>query len=547
MNATINHKVRRHEDTSLILNSAHPRRVVVAGPGTGKSFLFQEAIKTAKEEGKRKFLALTFMGKLCDELADDLAGLATTKTLHGFAREFVLSQLGKNWIYLPNIKEIIAADLLFTGINNFEIGDKNYRERTKYYKTVGHDDVLFYAVELCRKNNKIIPIFDMVLVDEYQDLNEKEAEFIDLLGKKNKLLVVGDDDQALYEFKGSFSKYIRSKHSKADSDFESHTLRYCSRCTDVIINTFHDIVKNSNLPLIEKERINKEYISYPPDKQSDSNDNPDILVMEEVSDGLLAYKVRSELEQIIETQKIKSVLVVGEGQSCQTTLSMVARLLSEMGFLNVEHKDLNKDVYEFNDLLKHAYRLIGKDENHILGWRLVIEGLKNDIKRALVKDNFNDATSFTNSINKDLHDLTIKNSKVLRRIETKPKSNRDTIAPSSLDKLSTSLVLDKKKDNEILLHELMNKAKNLPRPLKNLDIVVCSILGSKGLGADVVFLVGFDNKRLPVDKKDIKKSEIYQMLVALTRAKKRIYLVNSSGREMSKFIELINKERYKVI
>ena len=73
-----------------------------------------------------------------------------------------------------------------------------------------------------------------------------------------------------------------------------------------------------------------------------------------------------------------------------------------------------------------------------------------------------------------------------------------------------------------------------------MDITVCSILGSKGLGADVVFLVGFDEGKLP-SKKQAQDSEVYQMLVALTRTKKRIYLINTVGAKISSFAESIDK------
>ena len=49
----VNHEQERKNDVNSILNSPHPRKVVVASPGTGKSFLFQKAIKKEKEEGKR--------------------------------------------------------------------------------------------------------------------------------------------------------------------------------------------------------------------------------------------------------------------------------------------------------------------------------------------------------------------------------------------------------------------------------------------------------------------------------------------------------------
>ena len=94
----------------------------------------------------------------------------------------------------------------------------------------------------------------------------------------------------------------------------------------------------------------------------------------------------------------------------------------------------------------------------------------------------------------------------------------------------------------------MSENKDLPRPLGNLDITVCTILGSKGLGADIVFLVGFDQGKFP-QTNTAKDSEVYQMLVALTRAKKRIYLINTVGFQVSKFVDDLNEndiERIKI-
>src|SRR5580693_1597469 len=114
-------KQERKKDLDTILISDHARRVVVAGPGTGKSFLFQEAIKRARKEGKNSFLAITFIGKLGDALADDLAGLADTVTLHGFARKVVLENCPKGWEYYPKISALIEEDLASKQIIKFEI------------------------------------------------------------------------------------------------------------------------------------------------------------------------------------------------------------------------------------------------------------------------------------------------------------------------------------------------------------------------------------------------------------------------------------------
>ena len=111
--AVVDHKAERRNDVERIKESVHPRKVIVAGPGTGKSFLFSEIIKKKRAEGKSKFLAVTFIGKLGDTLADDLCGLATTTTLHSFARGFVLeaSVPVKGWKYYPEMYKVISEDL----------------------------------------------------------------------------------------------------------------------------------------------------------------------------------------------------------------------------------------------------------------------------------------------------------------------------------------------------------------------------------------------------------------------------------------------------
>ena len=56
MTTPIDHKSEREKDVNSIKKSTHPRKVVVAGPGTGKSFLFQELIKEKKKQGLKKLL-----------------------------------------------------------------------------------------------------------------------------------------------------------------------------------------------------------------------------------------------------------------------------------------------------------------------------------------------------------------------------------------------------------------------------------------------------------------------------------------------------------
>src|SRR5271155_4929563 len=280
----MDHKAERTNDVTKIVNSTHPRKVVVAGPGTGKSHLFTELIRNKRKEGKTKFLAITFVGKLGDALADDLCGLSSIETMHSFARALVLEH-NKTWAYYPRIKELITDDLVAEGLGKFAVGDANYRKKTEFYQAVGDGDVVHYAVQMCKENAKKIPRFDLLLVDEYQDFNKEESELIDLLAQHNETVIVGDDDQALYEFKGSSPAFIRNKHDIDNKDWESFTLRFCSRCTEVIIKYFHALVEhfalsNKTETDVGKRRIDKEYLCFltgkGDGKDEDSQANPKI-------------------------------------------------------------------------------------------------------------------------------------------------------------------------------------------------------------------------------------------------------------------------------
>ena len=535
----IDYNAERTSDVKAILDSAHAKKVVVAGPGTGKSFLFEQLIKKKQSEGKNNFLAITFIGKLGDSLADDLAGLADTYTLHGFARQFFLGHCSEEWGYCPYIMNVIKEDLEINGITDFKIGDENYKERTLHYKSVGHDDVVHYAVQMCKKDAQKIPEYDLILIDEFQDFNEIEAEFIDLLATKNEVLIVGDDDQALYEFKGSSPKYIRDKYHKDNEEFESHSLRFCSRCPEVVINAFHTIATGLGLNAEGIDRIKKDYICYLPDKQKDSEANPKLYLMEQVPPGMIAFKIRTQLEQILGTQKIKSVLVIGEGQSCRATLRTVARQLCAYGFKNVDHPYVATKPFDIDQTVVDAYLWIKKNNAHPLAWRL-LTAVRNEFDwQALLKSNFSDANKFIESLPDDFKKTHKTNSKVVSKMVNGSPSSIKQIADGSVEKVLEVLVKKKRTDRELLADQLITENASLPRPLSNLNVTVCSILASKGLGADVVFLIGFDQGKLP-SKTEIQDSEIYQMLVALTRTKKRIYLINTVNCQISEFSKHID-------
>jgi len=85
---------------------------------------------------------------------------------------------------------------------------REYQNTLKKNNALDFDDLLFKCVELFKTNPDVLKSyqerFKYIHVDEYQDTNTAQFEFIRLLaaGHRN-ICVVGDDDQSIYKFRGA--------------------------------------------------------------------------------------------------------------------------------------------------------------------------------------------------------------------------------------------------------------------------------------------------------------------------------------------------------
>ena len=84
----------------------------------------------------------------------------------------------------------------------------NYQKKLKANNAVDFDDLLLLAVQLFREHPDILSYyqrrFRYIMVDEYQDTNKVQFEFVALLAHEHQnLCVVGDDDQSIYRFRGA--------------------------------------------------------------------------------------------------------------------------------------------------------------------------------------------------------------------------------------------------------------------------------------------------------------------------------------------------------
>ena len=90
---------------------------------------------------------------------------------------------------------------------------KKYEARKKNANSLDFDDLLEKTLLLLQKDAEVAAFhqqkFQFILVDEYQDTNRIQADFIDLLGAQHRnVMVVGDDAQSIYSWRGANFKNI---------------------------------------------------------------------------------------------------------------------------------------------------------------------------------------------------------------------------------------------------------------------------------------------------------------------------------------------------
>lgn len=271
----------RKKHSELIINSSARKKIIVAGPGTGKTYTFKELLK----QTGGKALALTFINNLVRDLEKDLNGLAETKTFHAFCVKLLhknpFGGIYANFEVFPKLPEIIKSDarMLVGKDSNLDFDEafqclieddriEFYINRGNFYNAVGFYDCVYRVLKYFKSDGEP-PSYDQVVIDEFQDFNQLEVAFIEELEKVNPILIVGDDDQAIYPFSFRYASpdFIRNK--AADSNYTRFELPYCSRCTEVVTEAVKDIIAHAKGKGNLKKRVGKEFCCYLPVKEKD--------------------------------------------------------------------------------------------------------------------------------------------------------------------------------------------------------------------------------------------------------------------------------------
>ncbi|MFC1505465.1 ATP-dependent helicase [Thermoproteota archaeon] len=86
---------------------------------------------------------------------------------------------------------------------------KLYEGYLERHKQITFGRMIYECVLELKKRPDTLSHVKHLAVDEYQDINQAQAELIDLIGKKASIFVVGDPRQSIYQWRGSDEKFFR--------------------------------------------------------------------------------------------------------------------------------------------------------------------------------------------------------------------------------------------------------------------------------------------------------------------------------------------------
>ena len=201
-------------------------------------------------------MALASMGLSMDDVLDGYFSSGQKKFMTG--NQMANSFMGDCFSVMDYFK--------VTGCNSYDFTDgvdekhKKSAERihdiTKYLK--GHmevqglrdySDQMIDAIDFLGKNSDDVPMFEHILVDEYQDVNAMQIELLDLLAAPN-LFVVGDPRQSIFGWRGSDINYILDFEKSRDNVEVVHlTKNY--RSGREIVEFMNSSISDMGLPDLE--------------------------------------------------------------------------------------------------------------------------------------------------------------------------------------------------------------------------------------------------------------------------------------------------------
>ena len=456
--------------------------------------------------------------------------------------------------------ELVTVDK-YQNIVNDDISDITYKVYKKYQNTLKRnnsldfDDLLILPIILFENNKEVLnnyqELFRYVFIDEYQDTNEAQYMLSKMISDKYKnICVVGDDSQSIYGWRGANYKNILNfeKHYK---NANVVLLEQNYRSTKTILNAANDVIKNNvqrkdkNLWTLNEEGEKIQYIR--------SNDEKDEA-------GYVTREVRRLMSDGISLDDI-AVLYRTNAQSRNI----------EEAFLNsnIPYKIVGAYAFyqrkEIKDLLAYL-KLIYNTKDDVSLLRIINYpkrgiGLKT-IENLTIESNLNNCSifdiintgkelQFKSLINSmiekaeklsltEIIDMVLDESGIKTSLENEHTLEAD-IRLENLDEFKSISKTFEEESGSASLDEFLNEISLVSdiNEQKNEDVpkaTLMTIHSVKGLEFKYVFVIGMEENIFPhvnsFEEVGGIEEERRLFYVAITRAKKKLYLLNALKRTL---------------
>ena len=428
-----------------------------------------------------------------------------------------------------------------------------YQERLKILNAADFGDLLLLPVKIFRENLEILKKyqnqFKYILVDEYQDTDICQDTFLKLLSQKHKnICCVGDDDQAIYSWRGADVKNILN-FPNAFKDVKIIRLEQNYRSTDHILAAASKLIENNKDRLGKKlwtnalngEKLKLYFFEDGKDEAKNISLEIEKLKLKKTKLDEIAILVRASFQtRLFEDRLLKIGIpyrVIGGFRFYERL-----EIRDAIAYFRIVHK--NNDDLALERIFNTPKRGLGvatlqivfkfaRDANMTLldASRKIIETDElTPSSRNTIKKFIEDIDRWKNKINKINH---IELAKIILEESgyTKMWLNDKSIeAPGRLENLKEliSALRDFSNMNEFLEHIslVMENERNYKLDMVN----IMTMHSAKGLEFENVFLAGWDEGLFPhkksLEEKGNKALEEERRLayVGITRGKNNVYI-----------------------
>lgn len=179
------------------------------------------------------------------------------RTIYNLSME--LSTISKEASKL--VKEKISSLKNLNDLNKFLVAWKSHEKIKILENYQDYSDLNNNALKLLREFPEVKNNFDYVIVDEFQDTNKVQLDFLLLLADHRNITVVGDLNQSIYMFRGAYSENLKVFKDYFNLRDESvFNLDKSYRSTNKILKVANDLIKKNYSDSSFFETLNAENI-----------------------------------------------------------------------------------------------------------------------------------------------------------------------------------------------------------------------------------------------------------------------------------------------